>query len=58
MQACTATPPPGQDINEYMLRLKDILKNLVSSLDKQPALERLDLMINSINEVIRNNPVT
>jgi hypothetical protein len=56
MDLCKITPPPpGQDINEYVARLVDTLTLLERSSDKRPAIERLDLMIASIREIIKQN---
>jgi|Laugrefabdmm15dn_1035133.scaffolds.fasta_scaffold390156_1 hypothetical protein len=49
---CKTTPPPGQNINEYLLRLRDILGQLAAINDKEKAIERLELMINSIKEIV------
>ena len=59
MDSCKITPPPpGQDIHEYVARLIDTLTLLERSSDKRTAIERLDLMIASIREIIKNNTPT
>ena len=49
---CTYTPPPGQDITPYMLRLQNIITQLNTVKDKRITLERIDLLIADITAVI------
>jgi hypothetical protein len=57
MPTCKTTPLPGQDITEYLDRLKDIVQQLSATNDKERAIMRLDLMIDAIKSVvIRTNP--
>ncbi len=56
MQSCKVVPPPGQDINEYIVRLIDILNSLSRTSNKKSSIERLDLMISSIKEIIQKIP--
>jgi hypothetical protein len=57
MPACKTSPPPGQDINAYLLRLKDIVAQLNASNDKKRAIERLDLIIADVRDAVRRtNP--
>jgi hypothetical protein len=57
MPTCKTSPPPGQDITEYLNRLKEIVQQLSATNDKKLAIERLNLMIATIKtEVIRTNP--
>jgi hypothetical protein len=57
MSTCKTSPPPGQDINEYLIRLKDIVKQLNEKKDKEITIERLDLMITAIKSSIQTtNP--
>jgi hypothetical protein len=52
MESCKTRPPPGQDINEYLARLNDILQQLSSSNNKSRSIERIDLMIENVKEVV------
>jgi hypothetical protein len=57
MPTCKTNPPSGQDIKEYLDRLKDIVRQLNATNDKTIAIERLDLMITAIKTAIRTtNP--
>jgi predicted acetyltransferase len=49
---CTYTPPPGQDITPYMIRLQDIITQLNIVKDKRITLERIDLLIAEITTAI------
>jgi len=52
MEPCKTTPPPGQDINEYLVRLNAILQQLSTSNNKTTAIDRIDLMIENIKEIV------
>lgn len=57
MPACKTTPPPGQDINVYLIRLREIVAQLNDTNDKKRAIERLDLIIEDVKEAVRRtNP--
>lgn len=59
MPTCKTSPPPGQDIKEYLDRLKHIVQQLNATNDKKRAIERLDLMIGAIKAaVVQTNPST
>jgi hypothetical protein len=57
MPTCKTSPPPGQDIAEYLDRLKDIAQQLNATNDKKLAIERLDMMIDAIKAAVKKtNP--
>lgn len=57
MPTCKTNPPPGQDIKEYLDRLKDIVQQLNATNNKDQAVERLDLLITAIKAaVLTTNP--
>ena len=49
---CTYTPPEGQDITPYLVRLQSILDNLNKSQVKPIAIERIQLLITDITSVL------
>lgn len=57
MPTCKTNPPPDQDIQLYLARLKDIVRQLNATNEKTIAIQRLDLMIGAIKSAIRTtNP--
>jgi len=52
-QICKTQPPPGMDVNEYLGRLQNILNQLTSPSEKESALKRLELMIESVRDIIQ-----
>jgi hypothetical protein len=52
-KTCTTQPPPGMDVNEYLGRLQNILNQLTSPSEKESALKRLELMIESVRDIIQ-----
>jgi hypothetical protein len=55
-KVCTTRSPPGLDINEYLVRLNNILNQLTSSTERDIAVDRLNLMIETIRAAIQSNP--
>lgn len=49
---CTFTPPEGQDINIYLVRLQGIIDQLNTQKNKNISRERVQLLIDDINRVI------
>ena len=51
-QTCVYTPPEGQDITVYLVRLQSILDQLNIQKDKTRAQDRLNLLIEDITRVL------
>ena len=49
---CTYTPPEGQDITPYLVRLQSILDNLNATQNKEIAVERIQLLVADITTVL------
>lgn len=57
MPTCKTTPPPGQDINEHLDTLKDIVSQLSNTNDKKVAIARLNELITRVKiAVLKTNP--
>ncbi len=57
MPTCKTSPPPGQDITEYLDTLRDIVQQLNFSNNKTIAIERLNVMIATVKAAIKTtNP--
>jgi hypothetical protein len=49
---CTFTPPEGQDINIYLVRLMAIIDQLNTQKKKDITRERVQLLIDDINRIL------
>lgn len=54
MSTCSYTPPPGQDMNVYILRLTSLITQLNETKNKNTALQRLQLLIDDVQSVIND----
>lgn len=52
MQTCKTKPPSGQDVNQYLVQLNDILEQLSRQNNKTTTIERIDLMLSSLREIV------
>lgn len=52
MQTCKTKPAPGQDVNQYLVQLNDILEQLSRQNNKAATIERIDLMLSSLREIV------
>ena len=52
MPPCKTTPPPGQDVNQYLVQLNDILQQLSQQNNKTASIERIDLMLSSLRSIV------
>jgi hypothetical protein len=57
MPTCKTNPPPGQDINVYIARMRDIVQELNASNDKDRAIGKLTNLIALIKAAVKTtNP--
>jgi hypothetical protein len=54
-EPCVLRPPEGQNINQYLTRLYEMLYQLARMNDKDLFVERLDNLQQEINTVVNNS---